>query len=313
MLAFALAEGAQSPVVERRIAFSFDDAPREDGAFLSGAERGRRLIAGMQGADVRGAAFFVTTRNIDLNPDGEARLRAYADAGHVLGNHSHSHHGLSSSDPAVYLADVDVARQRLDALPASIALFRFPFLDEGRDLARRDAVRDGLAALGLGHGYVTIDTYDWYLESLVTEARRADPAVDMDMGALRKIYLDTLLASVEFYDGIARQHLGRSPAHVLLLHENDLAALFVDDLAEALRGKGWTIVPAIEAYQDPIATQLPDTLFNGQGRVAALAHSQGARPRNLVSEWEDEARLRALFVDAGLLAPAATVPQAAAQ
>jgi hypothetical protein len=93
---------------------------------------------------------------------------------------------------------------------------------------------------------------------------------------------------------------------VLLLHENDLAALFVDDLAEALRRKGWTIVPAIEAYQDPIATQLPDTLFNGQGRVAALARSHGAGPRDLVSEWEDEARLRALFVDAGLLAPAAT-------
>lgn len=69
--------------------------------------------------------------------------------------------------------------------------------------------------------------------------------------------------------------LGRSPINVLLLHENDLAALFVDGLIDFLRAKGWQIISPEEAYKDSIATTIPDVLLNNQGRVAALAKAGG--------------------------------------
>ena len=47
----------------------------------------------------------------------------------------------------------------------------------------------------------------------------------------------------------------------------------------------------MDAYQDPIAAQLPDVLFNGQGRVAAIAKEKGKPSRELVQESEDEAYL----------------------
>ena len=46
-------------------------------------------------------------------------------------------------------------------------------------------------------------------------------------------------------------------------------------LVSALRADGWHIVPTVEAYEDPIAARDPDTLWLGQGRVAALAAGDG--------------------------------------
>ncbi|GAB2664881.1 amidohydrolase family protein [Arenimonas aestuarii] len=297
-----LAPAADGAASSRRLAITFDDAPRPDGAFLTGQERTRRLIAGLEAAEVRGAMIFATTQRLGDTPGAEARLRAYVAAGHVLANHSHAHGWLRQAQAADYLADARRANKMLSGLGEAPAYFRYPFLDEGRDEAQRDAVREGLAAMGLRNGYVTIDNYDWYLDALAAEARRADPALDLD--ALRDIYVQTLVDAARFYDDIARDNLGRSPAHVLLLHENDLAALFITDLVNALRSDGWEIIPAIEAYADPIAERTPRTLFNGQGRVAALAHEAGRSARSLVHPLEDEDALRALFVSRGLLAGA---------
>ena len=85
------ASPAADAVATRRLAITFDDAPRPDGAFLTGEERTRRLIDGLEAAGVRGAMVFATTGRLDDTPGAEARLRAYAAAGHVLANHSHAH------------------------------------------------------------------------------------------------------------------------------------------------------------------------------------------------------------------------------
>jgi len=90
---------------------------------------------------------------------------------------------------------------------------------------------------------------------------------------------------------------------MLLLHENDLAALYIADLAAELRRRGWTVIPGPSAYEDPIADQLPDTLFNGQGRVAALAEAQGMPHPELVNVAEDEAWLEAHFEAQGVFGP----------
>ena len=289
-----------TPAPRGRIAITFDDAPRGDGEFFTGAERTERLIAELAEAGVEGAMIFVLTENIALEAQGADRLRAYTDAGLVLANHSHTHSWLSRTDVADYLADIDTASGLLAGYESTAPFYRFPFLDEGRTSEKRDALRAGLQARGLRNGYVTVDTYDWYMNALAEEAVRKGHAPDMQ--ALGSTYVEILAGNVEFYDRIAQATLGRSPAHVLLLHENDLAALFVGDLVKELRARGWEIVPALEAYDDPIAEVDPDTLFNGQGRVAAMADTEGLFKRSdLIAPDEDEDWLRAEFVRRGLL------------
>lgn len=293
---FALALAVQPAAAqEKRIALSFDDVPRSPGGFMTPDQRTIALIAGLAEAGVEQAAFFVTTGNLDteFGKGGEARIRAYAAAGHAIGNHSHSHLWYHQTEIADYIADLDRAEAWLADIPGKRPWYRFPYLDEGRDIERRDALRAALAERGLRNGYVTVDNFDWAVDDLARKA--VESGTEIDLEALGALYVETIVDTADFNDRIARETLGRSPAHVLLLHETDLAGLFIVDLVAGLRAHGWTIVTADEAYSDPIAALEPDTLYLGGGRVAALANVAGRDPETLVHERTDEAELARLF------------------
>jgi peptidoglycan/xylan/chitin deacetylase (PgdA/CDA1 family) len=258
-------------------------------------ERTIALIGGLKESGVEQAAFFVTTGNLedDYGKNGEARIRAYVEAGHVIANHSHSHTWLWNGDAGEYIADLDKAEAWLAGRPGKRPWYRFPYLDEGRDIERRDALRAALRERDLINGYVTVDNWDWAIDNLASKAVEEKRAIDLK--ALGELYVETIVSTANFNDAVARDVLGRSPAHVLLLHETDLNALFIVELVEGLRADGWQIVTMDEAYADPIAQIEPDTLYLGGGRVAALAAAAGRDPETLVHERTDEAELARLF------------------
>jgi peptidoglycan/xylan/chitin deacetylase (PgdA/CDA1 family) len=294
-LVLALLASPASAQDAKRIAISFDDIPRHPGGFMTPDERAIALIAGLHAAGVEQAAFFVTTGNLedDYGKGGEARIRAYVAAGHVIANHSHSHSWLWNDDPAAYVADLDKAEAWLAGRPGKRPWYRFPYLDEGRDPERRDALRAALRQRGLLNGYVTVDNWDWQIDTLASQAIAAGRTIDR--AALGRLFVETIVSTANFNDEVARETLGRSPVHVLLLHETDLNALFIADLVAGLEADGWQIVTMDEAYADPIAGIEPDTLYLGGGRVSALAAAAGRDPETLVHERTNEAELTRLF------------------
>lgn len=261
---------------QKRIALSFDDAPRHAGAFMTPDARAKMLVQALRKARVSQAVFFVSTGNLGKpeTGDGAANIARYVKAGHVIANHSFAHKRLSGMAAADYLADIDQAETWLKGRPGYRPWFRFPFLDEGgKDKAKRDALRDGLKARGLSNGYVTAEASDWNIEGLAADAKKAGKAIDMK--ALRDLYVESHVEAAEYYDALAVKVLGRSPAHVMLLHETDIAALFIGDLVKALRAKGWEIVTADAAYADPIGLLHPDTPFAQGTLTEALAWEKG--------------------------------------
>ncbi|HEY0132327.1 MAG TPA: polysaccharide deacetylase, partial [Allosphingosinicella sp.] len=118
----------------------------------------------------------------------------------------------------------------------------------------------------------------------------------MNSKALRELYVETMVGAANFYDGLARRTLGRSPAHMLLLHETDLAALYLPALIDALRKDGWEIITADEAYADPIARALPDTPSAQGTRTEAMAWEKGL-PAPRWYERENVKIANALFAE----------------
>jgi peptidoglycan/xylan/chitin deacetylase (PgdA/CDA1 family) len=252
----------------KRIALTFDDVPRNAGAFLTEDERTTRLIEGLERAGVEQAAFFVTTGNRDQTTGGTERIARYVAAGHVLANHTHSHPHLSEVSAEAYLADIDRAAAWLARQSANRPWMRYPYLDEGRDdRAKREAVRAGLAARGLSNGIVTIDASDWHYDDLAAKAKAAGQAIDME--ALGELWVESHVQSAEFNDDLARRVLGRSPAHIMLLHEADVTALYVADLGAALRANGWQVITVDEAFADPLARMLPE-VPSAQGTITEM-------------------------------------------
>jgi len=245
---------------QKRIALTFDDVPRSKGPFLTPDERTEKLIAGLEKAGVKQAAFFVNPGQIGNGDgvNGVAHIEAYVRAGHVIGDHSYAHKGLETIGADAFIAEIDKAETWLKGRPGYRPWFRYPYLHEGgTDKAKRDAVRAALKVRGLQDGYVTASGSDWNTENLLIAAVKAGKKIDMD--ALRKFYIKTHLEAADFADALMVKAIGRSPAHVMLMHETDLAALFVPDLVKALRADGWEIVTADEAFADPIHSAQPDT------------------------------------------------------
>lgn len=274
----------------QEIAITFDDAPMHNSPLFTNRERTEKIIWQLTKHNVQ-AAFYVITGNI--TDENKNQLTSYTQHGHLLANHSHSHHSPGRVSVDVYIDDIKKADAILKEIPGTVPWYRFPYLNEGATVSKRDSIRTTLKNLGLINGYVTVDNYDWFINGQLIQALREKKSVDYEQ--LKKVYLEHILNSVTFYHQVGTLALDHSPRHVLLLHENDLAALFLDDLLTLLKNRGWKIISPLQAYEDPIAAVEPDVLFNGQGRVAAIAFEKGIPAKQLVQESEDETFLSTIL------------------
>src|SRR5688500_11812719 len=166
------------------ISLTFDDAPTADGPLFSGDERTQRIVHTLKKHGVTEAAFFVLTGNI--RETTQARLKTYSEAGHILANHSHKHLWMHQVGTKAYINDLRTADSILSNIPGYMKWYRYPYLDEGRTVAARDSVRIALRDLNLSNGYVTVDNYDWYLNSLLKKAKEGNRKINMK--ALRDVY-----------------------------------------------------------------------------------------------------------------------------
>ncbi len=300
---FALLLSTNPAYAKKRIALSFDDAPRDAGAFFTPDERTKKLISGLKLARVKQAVFFVTPGHLE-RPDGlggEARIAAYAKAGHVLANHSYSHSALTEVTAEAYLADIDKAEAWLKGRKGYRPWFRFPYLNEGRkDKVKRDAIRAGLKMRGLQNGYVTAEASDWNIEALTIAAKNANKPYSIH--DLRNYYVTLHVEAANFYNELAIKTIGRSPAHVMLLHETDIAALFIGDLVAALRKDGWEIITADKAYADPISKAMPD-VPSAQGTLTEAMAWEKKLPAPRWYKYNDTDLATALFNEKVLKEP----------
>ncbi len=150
--------------------------------------------------------------------------------------------------------------QRGDPAPPSgkRKLLRFPFLREGAGEAKRDGIRAFLREQGYRIGYVSIDTSDWLVDRKLREALAEHP--DLDLTPWREMYLTHVWDDAQAFDRLAKQLYGRAVKHVILLHHRLLNALFLGDVIDMFRARGWTIIPPDEAFADPayqVAPMIP--------------------------------------------------------
>jgi len=209
------------------------------------------------------------------NPAGFELVKAWGTAGHTVGNHSYSHQNFGSEkiDARAFIADVQKADVVLRQSPGWKRFFRFPYLKEGATAERRDAMRQWLREHDYRVAAASIDASDWYYSDRFAKWREAHPGEDL--GPHRDAYLAHLWDRAQYYDGLSRQVLGRSAKHVLVLHTNAINAAFLPDVIAMFKSKGWKIIPALEAFADPLYSMKPNTLPAGESILWALAKERG--------------------------------------
>lgn len=276
----------------REISLSFDDAPKSSSVAMSGLERTKMIIKKLNETKVKRVAFYVNTKKLDRD-DGLKRLKMYKNAGHLLGNHTHSHPNIRHIDTESYLEDFDRADELMKEHDILEKYFRYPYLRRGKTIEEVNKVHHYISQKGYVDAYVTVDNYDWYMDSQYIKSLKEGREIDYQK--LEEYYVETLYKGVLFYEELAKNALNSNVKHVMLLHENDLAALFIDSFIRKLRSKGWKIISPEESYRDPMLGRFPRKLLNqGSGRVNALAVDRQYQGL-LRSGLEDEQTLDKIF------------------
>jgi hypothetical protein len=96
-----------------------------------------------------------------------------------------------------------------------------------------------------------------------------------DLADYKAYYLNHLWDRAVFYDTLSRNVLGRSVKHTLLIHHNVLNEMFLADVLNMFRNRGWKLINAEDAFTDSVFSAAPDILPAGESIVWALAKESG--------------------------------------
>lgn len=279
------------------IAITIDDFDvNADTPRLDPDARNAAILATLRAARLHVAAF-VAGKRVD-NPDGQRRLALWSEAGHMLANHSYSHWSYPRVDFEAFSADVLRAESVIASYPTFRKWFRFPYLKEGATAEQRDRMRAFLKAHGYHMGYVTVDASDWAIDARLRKRLIENPQAPLD--SYRDFYVEHIWERTQFYDGLARHVLNRPVRHTLLIHHNLLNALFLTDLLQMYAQRGWRVINAAAAFEDPIFASEPDILPAGESILWALAKESGTLDAVLRYPAEDEAYERKRMDELGL-------------
>lgn len=269
-----------------RVAITIDDPNTGNTPLMTWQERNDAILKTLKKHDLQ-AALFVCGKRVD-NDSGKSLLESWNKAGHFICNHSYSHLYFHSEKITLenYTNDFLKCDSLIKGYSMFYKIFRFPYLKEGNTIEKRDGFRNTLASNGYRTGYVTIDASDWYIDGRLIDSLKKNPTLDIT--PYKEFYLQHIYERTQFYNDLALKVTGRQITHTLLIHHSLLNALFLDDLINMFKEKGWEVVDAGRAfYMDPLYDEHPDIIPSGESLIWALAKQTGIYENILRYPGED--------------------------
>lgn len=268
-----------------KIAFTFDDGSIDDFGTYKLENWNQLLLDNLKKHQLK-AILFSAGRN-KSNEKGKYVLKSWNDAGHFIANHTVTHVNFNSKTTTLEAFKLELSRNDAIIKPYSnyFPYFRFPYLKEGDTKEKVEGFRAFMSQKGYKNGHVSIDASDWYISGRLVKRLQENPKADIS--GFREYYKNHLLNRAQYYDSLAYQLSNRHINHVILLHHNLAAALFLDDLIQHFKANGWEVIDADKAYVDKIYDEVPTNIPAGESLIWALAKQSGKFEKVLRYPAED--------------------------
>ena len=235
------------------VALTFDDVPT-GGGLQAGETRTAiitRLTDVLKANHLEGIYGFVVGADLADDADAREALRTWVAAGMNIGNHTWSHPSLSGVSAAEFERQIALD----DTLLAPYAQgrdwrwFRYPYLEEGDTLAKRNQVRAWLREHGYRIAEVTLNfNDDDWSDPYDRCTARNDTAA---LAWLQQSYLENAAAMIRLGRQEEQLAFGHEIPNVLLLHETAFTTLMLPRLLELLRREGFRFAPLARVERNP--------------------------------------------------------------
>jgi peptidoglycan-N-acetylglucosamine deacetylase len=247
------ASGFGAAASAQEIALTFDDLPAHS-ALPAGETRVgiiAKLVAALSEAGAPPTYGFINGVQLEREPDSAAVLPIWRAAGHPVGNHTWSHINLNDHDVEAFTAEILKNEPLLKAQAGDTdwRWFRYPFLSEGTDPKKRQAVREFLAKHRYRVASVTMSFNDYAWNE--PYARCVAKGDEKAIAALETGYLDAAKASLKYSSGLSNTLYGRDIPYVLLMHAGAFDARMLPRLLALYRSHGVRFVTLEAAEKDP--------------------------------------------------------------
>jgi peptidoglycan-N-acetylglucosamine deacetylase len=235
--------------IAQEIALTFDDFPMGTTPLLEKRERVKIFADKLARLDIQ-VAFFCIGEQLDSDIGLECLEVVAQD--HLLANHTSHHYHLSELTLEEFAEEIRTTEMLLCEYSNFRKWFRFPYLDYGDRTQLGGGERKRCAAFlflrqnGYQHGYITINTYDWYVNAALKKAIQEKREVYWEN--LKRAYLSLLEEWIEAYDQRWQEIYKKKFVHVLLLHQSDL-----NEIVDFVRQKQWKIVSPQKAFDAPVS------------------------------------------------------------
>lgn len=234
------------------IAITIDDYPLPNSGVFTVRERTKRFVKALDKCNAKAAFFCVGQHCNDRND--YSLFKFLKEHGHFIGNHSMNHLRLSAITIDEFEKEITLAEAILCRHSLVSKWFRYPYLDYanvaslGGSKEKFLASFETLKKLGYTEAYVTINTFDWYINKRLQEAIRQNKVIDYEK--LGVLYVSLLREWIAYYIVLYQEIIGHEIVHTILLHDNDLNALYLPDIIAMINDQGWNIVSPERAFKD---------------------------------------------------------------
>ncbi|MFN8343887.1 MAG: polysaccharide deacetylase family protein [Spirosomataceae bacterium] len=268
-----------------KISFTFDDGQTNDIGKYKLKVWNQLLLDNLKKHKLKAILFSSGANKSSEN--GKYVLTSWNNAGHLIANHTFSHPNFNSKHTSLDSFEYELTQndEIIKKYSNYYPFFRFPYLKEGDTKEKIEGFRAFMKQKGYKNGHVTIDASDWYIAGRLVTRLKENPKADIS--GFRDYYKKHLLNRALYYDSLAYQLTNRRINHVILLHHNLAAALFLDDLIKHFEDNGWEVVNADKAYKDPIFNEVPNNVPAGESLIWALAKQSGKFEKVLRYPAED--------------------------
>ena len=242
---------AMAPTPQKRVAITIDDLPFLSGKVYQTPEQESQAFRKVMAAlNKHGVTAFGFVNGGRIKAYHRELLDEFVAAGHVIGNHTSTHPDLNTTTVDWYEKDIADGQTEIAPWVGEIKYFRYPFLHEGPNEAKRSAIADYLSKNNLVSVLVTIDNDDWLYNREYCQAVKLRHASQAD--SIGAAYLAHMREKTAFFDSVSIVKVGRSVDHILLLHMTQLNADYLDSLLTWYTHQGWRFISPKEALADSV-------------------------------------------------------------
>ena len=261
-----------------KVAFTVDDLP-EHSELPKGLDRytvAKKFIDVFTAHHLPEVYGFINGINVDPVPDHYKILKMWRDAGFLLGNHTYSHLHLDKLSLKKYEKEIEGNEHILKALAGGSDwhYFRYPFLEEGGTLEKRNGVRKLLFDRGYKIAQVTMDFDDWAWDE--PYARCKNKQDENSVQWLKETYLANALEKLKQSDQLGKVLFKRQIPQILLMHIGGMDAYALEDLINLYLNNDVEFITLSEAMKDPIfAIDPQSTKDEGTSFLGQIMNSRG--------------------------------------